>query len=770
MRRILLICLLSQLVILSYAQSVMGKVVDTHHDPIPFANVVLLNAKDSTFMAGTVTKEDGSFSLETGGSNNILKVSSIGYVTTLIAFKSSNIGDIILDEDNRTLAEVIVKGSLPQYKAVAGGLNIDIHNSLLKDVGTADDVVSMLPGIEGSNGNFTVFAKGTPEIYINNRKVQNANELKYLKSNEIKSIDIITAPGARYNSEVGSVIRISTIKNTSSGIGVTAFGQGEYARKWTTYDDAAIKYHTGGLEVTGALSFTNGYNAADATIIDDFKSNGNHINILQVCPNDFWYTIADGKIGASYDIDGNNSIGLSYKLDGSIYEGGHANTQQTITRNEISEGYVNQRMTILENENPQHEANLYYLGKVGKLGIDLNSTWVWKKSSRNQMSAESSEELEGRLIHSSSTNRNRMLAAKLILTYPIWKGEVSVGNEVSHTKTHGLYNNVEQILTSSDNEIRESNTALFAEYSVPMGNFNIVAGLRYEDVKSYYYSFGELQTEQSRDYNDLFPNVSIGWHHGLAEVQFSYGKRISRPSYQSLSSNVQYDNRYEYEGGNPLLRPTIIHNVDLLFTYSWLHLAAGYNYRKDARFSFADLYQEGSEITIWRSKNFDKQQSFNASITLSPKFKLYKPSLLLGYWQQLLDAKQYGVSEDLNKPLWKMDFRNWFEIDNTCKAMLYLRYRSGYDDGFTRNKHSFSVNLRLQKDFLQKSLTVSLYANDIFKQQRDRWTGYYSVATMTKDSYGYTRSIGLSVSYNFKNTGKGKYKGTGAGNDEKSRL
>ena len=102
-----------------------------------------------------------------------------------------------------------------------------------------------------------------------------------------------------------------------------------------------------------------------------------------------------------------------------------------------------------------------------------------------------------------------------------------------------------------------------------------------------------------------------------------------------------------------------------------------------------------------------------------------------------------------------MDFRNWFEINNTCKAMLYLRYRSGYDDGFTRNKHSFSVNLRLQKDFLQKSLTVSLYANDIFKQQRDRWTGYYSVATMTKDSYGYTRVIGISVSYNFNNTGKG---------------
>ncbi|MGI6233629.1 MAG: outer membrane beta-barrel protein [Prevotella sp.] len=132
------------------------------------------------------------------------------------------------------------------------------------------------------------------------------------------------------------------------------------------------------------------------------------------------------------------------------------------------------------------------------------------------------------------------------------------------------------------------------------------------------------------------------------------------------------------------------------------------------------IYQEGSEIVIWRQKNFDKQQSFNASLTLSPKFGFYKPTLLLGYWQQIFDAKPYGVSMDLNKPLWKIDFRNWFEIGNNTKAMLHFRYNSGYDEGFTRTKHSFTANLRLQQDFLNKSLTVSLYANDLFKQLREQ--------------------------------------------------
>lgn len=439
-------------------------------------------------------------------------------------------------------------------------------------------------------------------------------------------------------------------------------------------------------------------------------------------------------------------------------------------RNGSLEGYVDQRMKILGNENPQHEADLYYTGSVGKLGIDFNGTWVWKKSSRSEVSNETSEELGDRVINTENTNRNRMLAGKLILTYPVWKGALNIGSELTHTNTHGLYNNVEKILQSSNDEIRESNMAAFAEYNFPLGDFSIDAGLRYENVKSHYYSFGEFQPEQSRDYNEWFPNVSIGWHHGQAEAQLSYQKHISRPNYQSLSSNVQYDNRYEYEGGNPLLQPTIMHDIDLLFTYSWLNLSAGYDYSKDAQYHFADLYQEDSEIAIWRNKNFSKHQSVYASVTLSPKFGFYRPSLRLGYWQQIFNTKDYGVSKDLEKPLWKMDFRNWFIIDETCKAMLYLRYRSGYDDGFTRNKNSFSVNLRLQKDLFRKSLTLALYANDIFKQQRERWTGYYSVATMSKDAYGYTRCIGISASYNFNASGKSKYKGTGAGNEEKARL
>lgn len=133
MRKIFLICLLLQFVVLVHAQQVTGKVMDTKNNPIPFANVMLLNAKDSSFIAGTVTKNDGSFSLEANGNGNLLKlkVSSIGYETKLIPLNSNNSNnsvDICLDELVKSINEVVVKGSLPQYRAVAGGLNVDIHN------------------------------------------------------------------------------------------------------------------------------------------------------------------------------------------------------------------------------------------------------------------------------------------------------------------------------------------------------------------------------------------------------------------------------------------------------------------------------------------------------------------------------------------------------------------------------------------------------------------------------------------------------------------
>jgi hypothetical protein len=755
--------------IVSAAQDISGRVIDEQAQPMPFVNVVLVNRADSAFVAGAVTKDDGTFSIATERNDGLLKVSSIGYIIRYIDARQGNVGEILMQPDTQTLGEVVVKGERPQYKMTTGGMTVDIQNSLLKDVGTADDVLSMLPQVQGSDGNFTVFAKGSPEIYINNKKVQNARELKQLKSTDIKSVDVITSPGAKYNAEVGAVIRIKTKKHQGDGISVEAYSQVKYNEKWTTYDDATVKYRTGGLEVFGNMMVNNGNHSEDNTITTDTRANGNHVSVLQVCPNNFWYTMLGGQIGASYDFNDDNSIGFSYNLSGSLYEGGTVQSQQTITRNNALEGMVDQFIEMNISDRPQHEANIYYVGKAGKLGIDFNGSWIWKKNVRDQASFEHSLQLADRTVTTHNENRNHMLAGKLVLTYPIWKGELSAGTEMSRSNSHGIYDNVEQVVAPSNDEIKESNIAGFAEYKMKLGDWSLNGGLRYETVTSDYYSFSQYQTEPSRKYHDLFPNLSVGWQKNKWGIQLGYDKRINRPNYQSLNSNVQYDNRYEYEGGNPLLRPSIKQNIDLNVTYSWLNFTAGYSHSKDMRLNFGSLYQEGTEITIWTNRNFDKFESYHASLTASPKFGFYSPTLTLSYFQQNFDTQAYGLATKRNEPEWQINFRNWFTIDKTTKAMLYLHYSTSHDYGFNHYAHEFNVNARVQKTFLDGNLTAALFANDIFRNLRERWTGYYPVTTTSKDAYVYTQYIGASLTYNF-NATRSKYKGTGAGNAEKNRL
>lgn len=769
MKRLILFSMMCLMVIASTAQNISGRVIDEQVKPMPFANVVLVSRADSAFIAGTMTKDDGTFSISTDIQDGLLKVTSVGYTTKYLDARTGNVGDIQMQPDTKELGEVVVKGERPQYKMTTGGMTVDIQNSLLKDVGTADDVLSMLPQVQGGDGNFTVFAKGTPEIYINNKKVQNARELKRLKSTDIKSVDVITSPGAKYNAEVGAVIRIKTKKRQGDGISMEASSQVKYNEKWTTYDDATVKYRTGGLEVFGNMMINNDNHSEDNTITTDIRANGNHVNIVQACPSNFWYTMLGGQIGASYDFNDDNSIGFSYTLSGSLYGRGTAQTQQTITRNNAPEGIVDQFIEMNINDRPQHEANIYYVGKAGKLGIDFNGSWIWEKNMRDQASFEHSLQLADRTVTTHNENRNHMLAGKLVLTYPIWKGELSAGTEMSRSNSHGIYSNVEQVMAPSNDEIKESNVAGFTEYKLKLGDWSLNGGLRYEAVTSDYYSFGQYQTEPSRKYHDLFPNISVGWQKNKWGIQLGYNKRISRPNYQALNSNVQYDNRYEYEGGNPLLRPTIKQNLDLNVTYSWLNFTAGYGYNKDLRLNFGYLYQEGTEITLWTNRNFDKFESFNASLTASPKFGFYSPTLTLSYWQQNFDTQAYGLATKLNKPEWQINFRNWFTINKTTKAMLYLHYSTNYDYGFNHNAHEFNINARVQKTFLDGNLTVALFANDIFCNLRERWTGYYPVSTMAKDAYVYTQNAGVSLTYNF-NATNSKYKGTGAGNEEKKRL
>ena len=252
-------------------------------------------------------------------------------------------------------------------------------------------------------------------------------------------------------------------------------------------------------------------------------------------------------------------------------------------------------------------------------------------------------------------------------------------------------------------------------------------------------------------------------------TQLNYSKRITRPPYRMLESMIVYDSRMFYEGGNPLLRPSVRQSIDLNLTYSWLTFVAGFTRENDLFTHIGRVYDEEKEIAIFQPVNFDHQDRVYATLVASPKFGFWQPNLTLHYYQQMFDAEAYGAPKKLDKPEFSFDLKNWFVINPTMKALVHANYSGSNHWAFMYRGSNFTVNARLQKSFFNERLSCTLYANDIFRTSKTKMTTYYAIGLTDQDVYTYTQCVGLTLSYNF-NVSRSKYKGSGAGNDEKNRL
>ena len=751
---------------------VIGRVVDEQGRPVEFANISLL--RDSVFINGSVSNENGDFVIPCQAQRVTVKATCIGYQTIERHVSVGEIGTIVMQPETYTIGGVVVKGEMPQYKMTTGGMSVDVQHSILHDVGSADDLLSMLPLVQGRDGKFEVLAKGEPEIYINNKKVRDARELKQLKSTDIKSVDIITAPGAKYNAEVNAVICIKTLKPQGDGFSLMATSQTWRNNQWNNYDDLTLKYRTGGLEAFANVAFDWNHFSNDQDLQQELHISKDLFNIHADLPVRSRWATFKYKAGLSYDFDVDHSVGLSFSSQKSFF--GHMKTKmnQNYLKNGAFYGDIVLVTDVDELDKPVWELNTYYIGKAGKLGIDLNATLLRRESEDQLYQQEYSKELGDRPITTVNKEKNTMAAGKLVLTYPVWQGELSFGSEATSTQSHGNNYNQENIIPEADNEMKEKNIAGFAEYKLSYGvqssMYNLNAGLRYEHVSTDYNSFGIWQPEPSRTYNDWFPNLSAGWQKGKLGATLSYSKRITRPPYNMLSSIVIYDSRMLYEGGNPLLRPSVRQSIDLVMTYSsWLVFVTGFTRENDFFTHIGQVYDEVNEIGIFRPANFDHQDRVYATLVASPKIGFWQPTATLHYYQQMFDAEAYGALEKMNKPEFSFDLQSWFVFNPTTKALLHASYTGSNHWGFMYRGSNFSVNARLQKTFWKGRLTGVLYANDIFRTSKTKATTYYDIGKTAQDIYTYTQQVGLTLSYNF-NATSSKYRGTGAGMAEKDRL
>ncbi len=744
-----------------------GRIVDESGNAAEYANITLLSPIDSTIVGHGVSNENGSFVIPCNSRKVLARITYVGYKTISRIYSNPEMGIIKLQPETMIIKGVVVKGERPQYKMSPGGVEVAVEHTLLSKMANTFDVLNLLPRVSVDGQKISVFGKGTPIVYINNKRVNDNNEIVNITPDNIKSISVITSPGSEYDAEVESVIRIRTKERRANGFSLRADALGKYNKWISDYELINARYQTRKFEIANSL-WTRDYHVGednhlntDINLPDKHYHNDQHFNL------DTNNRFLSEYLSADCSLNDSNSIGGSYRYYGMLNGRTNSASQQDVFLNGVAQGSIGQNK-VAKPHLGSHEAEIYYVGKIGQVGIDFNATYYTVNNRRSDESIESSKELGNQEVHSSNRQNSDMWAGKLVVNIPLWKGNVSLGTELSKTDSHGTFLNEEQLVPSTETDIHERNVAGFAQYGLSLSKWTIDLGVRYENIIRDYFSGGVKQDDVSRRYSNFFPNLSISWNKGNWNWQLNVNEKINRPSYRQLGNFMQFDNRFLYEGGNPTLQPEKVFNVEAMMTYKWLNVSTGYKYLMDV-IEWTKYIYPGKEFAYSTSLNFDHKQLLYASVNVSPKLGIFRPRWGFYYKQQFFDTRKYGASKALSRPLLLCLLDNNFALSETMNAAISLNAATPNADGFLMMKSNYSVDLRFDKSFANRTWIIYLSANDIFKTTKERWTMYGQGSGTTKDCYNYTRSISLQVTYNF-NAKRSKYKGTGAGNEEKSRL
>ena len=744
-----------------------GRIVDERGNAAEYATIALLSPIDSTIVGHGVSNENGSFVIPCNSRKVLARITYIGYKTVNRIYNNTEMGIIKLQPKTMIVKGVVVKGDRPQYKMLSGGMEVAVEHTLLSKMANTFDVLSLLPRVSVDGQKISVFGKGAPIIYINNKRVNDNNEIVNITPDNIKSISVITSPGAEYDAEVESVIRIRTKERRANGFSLRADAFGKYNKWMADYELVSARYQTKKFEIANSLWTMGTHDGEENNLITDIYLPDKHYYNDQLIHLDTNNRFLSEKLSADYSLNDSNSIGGSYRYYGMLKGRTNSVSRQDVLLNGMAHGSIDQE-EVMKPFLSLHQADIYYVGKVGHVGVDFNATYYAVKNRRNDEGFEISKELGNQEVHSSNRQNSDMWAGKLVVNIPLWKGNMSVGTEMSKTDSHGTFLNEEQLVPSTKTDIHERNIAGFAQYGLVLNKWTVGLGVRYENIVRDYLSDGVKQDDVSRKYNNFFPNLSVSWNKGNWNWQLNVNEKIHRPSYRQLGNFMQFDNRFLYEGGNPTLQPEKVFNVEAMMLYKWLNVSVGYKYLKDVM-EWTKYIYPGKEFAYNTSLNFDHKQLLYVSVHVSPKFGIFRPTWGFYYNQQFFDTRKYGASKALSRPLLSCSLDNNFALSETMNAAISLNASTTHANGFLMMKNDCSVNLRFDKSFANRTWIVYLSANDILKTAKERWTMYGLGSGTTKDCYNYTRNVSLQVTYNF-NAKRSKYKGTGAGNEEKSRL
>lgn len=769
--------------------SISGTVMNTDNEPM-FGDAFIISPQDSTIIKGTSYFEGKFQFLNINDKNVLLKLTSLEFEDTYISIPYSgetdiDLGNIIVKYKENEIQEVVVVAKLPRFETKADGtVQVNVENTVLATSNSVLEILSHSPNVFVDEVGISVIGKGQAIIYLNGKLVL-SEQLTNIQASEIKKIEIISNPSAKYDAEGQAVINIITKTGTAEGI-KGQFSQNVSISKFSptnTNTNLSLDYRKERISITGNYGMQLG---AYRFLLNTTRRRDEAGDVFNSDITTDWIR--------NQDYFGNYGMGIQHNFDDSSYFsisynglannlGGTETSNNTITYNGEQKQF--ESMVYKNNLTTQNGLVINYLKALDTLGssVYIGGQYSLFKTKIDDIIDEASVsdgQETNRTLNNLVDRKIPIFSAQLDYTKAFSKqSQLEAGIKTGRVSNNSysdflvLSGNESFILDenlSTDFEYNEQIYAAYISYKMnPSEKLNYSFGLRSE-LTTYNLATDNIGEKIENTYFNLFPSASLGIDLGEKKSFFaSFASRISRVSYQALNPTIIYQDAFTSIQGNPNLIPEKIYSFETGISTKRYSLKIGYNYTTDPITGGA-LEGEDPKTYVLQSFNSTKQHDIfaNFSLPINTNWWSSMNTITLSYNKLIDNQSSFGFMNA--KPQAYLYSNNKFNLFKGFKLQLIAWYLSDRYDGLFFRKNQAEITLGLEKDLFNKSLKLQVVANDIF--QTNKPDGNYSLGNtlILFDRVNNTQYFRFMATYNFGKLKKSNYQRKSSGEEETQRF
>ncbi len=756
-----------------YAE-ISGVIKDGDDQPLPYSTIIFTKLGDSSTF-GEITNENGFFSVKNLSLGDYsYQVSYVGYENYTKEIKITGsviLPDIILNNDI-ALGEVTITGHRKLIKSEKGKLTLRVADSRLSTLPSANDILSFVPSVKVLGESIEVIGKGTPLIFINGKEVKNTSQIQSLQPEKIKSVTVDRNPSSKYDARYKSVIHIITKDAEKQEFAVQLIHGSMVNHYYNHTEEISINHSIGKLNNFLSYKYKD---ISDKERVDVFQ------NILTKDlkqENKFNSNTRNDKtghnitFGSNMKINEKNSFDIQYFFD-------KTNLDSDVTGMEQLTGQSTTIYDVLRDGNTdeqKHTINFNYsldIDSINSINVFADYSYLSNKGYEfitNQNRKDQS--FDNYILRNNSKFNTYALRAEYSTTL-FGCYDFNAGVRFSNIKSN-VKSQIDKINQDKDVENRskleEKTISAYVALCKDFGNFSAEAGLRGEYNQSRYLKDGVSVFGEDRKLKDLFPSIAINYPVSEnLEFDLSYTSKIQRPSFKDLDPSIEYLSTILYQQGNPTLKPTKIHTIELnALIAEKLNLSAAYVHQKNIT---AYLIEQNQSDGLLYNKvvNLDKASSldFNASYSLQAG-KLQ--TNLIGYISVPFTKYPYmGETKRNNKTQYQFVTTNMYMF--SPKIFLFGNFLVQSRYSYLNNEFSPTYNLTLGANFIlfNGKTILTVFANDILRKSEPETFSKWGYINTGQKVVPDSRQIGLKLKINL-NKFSNKFKASNSNQEDLIRL